>query len=301
MKLHAFVHNEWMALVVAQLVRLDAPVSAVVAVASMRRQWCNLAGNRALPLGSEGGPAPDAVLVGVGAPAADEQAHVSRIVLRVLTEDGVSVDDPLRWSVLNGHRQLVVALQNLPPAKVDVPGDYFAVAVAVAAAVRRMLDDVDLTEAGEPEPAPLGPVLSLDRRTLLIDWTAPAERVVRTVRAGQSHLTAAWTYLDGFPVSVGKARIWATVDQNVAPGTIVRSGDATIVQTGRGQVRVAAITDMIGPIQPIRLTPGMRFGIDPVEEIVALRGRVADLEQVVSWLTRERGREPVVAAVPAEP
>lgn len=297
MKLHAYVHNEWMALVVSQLVRLDAPVSAVVAADGVRRQWRRLAGDRPLPH-EDGDPAPDAVLVGAGAPPGDERPRPPRIVLRLLSEDGVPVDDPLRWSVLNGHRQLVVSLHDLPPLKVDGCCDYFATAVNVAVAVRRMLDEVDPAAVDEPESASPGPVLSLDRRTLLVDWTAPAERVVRTVRAGEPRLSAAWTYLDGFPVSIGKARIWVTDDQNVAPGTIVRGGDATVVQTGHGQVRVADVTDMIGPIRPDRLTPGMRFGIDPVEEVVALRGRVADLEQVVRWLTRDRDRGPVVTSAP---
>jgi hypothetical protein len=268
-------------------------VSAVVPVEGMRRQWLELAGDRPLPLDADGAP-PDAVLAGAGAPVADGP----RLVLRVTCEDGMPVDDPLRWSVLNGHRRLVVSLCDLPPEKVDVPGDYFAAAVTVAVAVRRLLDDVDL--AGEREPDPPGPVLSLDRRALLIDWAAPAERVVRTVRAGEPRLTAAWTYLDGFPVSVGKARVSATDDQHVAPGTIVRCGDATIVQTGRGQVRVGAVSDMIGPIKPARLAPGMRFGVDPVEEVVALRGRIADLERVVGWLTRDqRAVAPPFLADPA--
>jgi Formyl transferase, C-terminal domain len=298
MRLHAYVHNEWTALVVSQLLRLNAPISAVAMVDGMHRQWHNL--SKELPHDEDGEP--DAMLVGAGAPAADDRADPARLVIHIATEDGVPVDDPLRWSVLNANRQLVLCLRGLPPAKVDVCDDYFGTAVNVALVVRPMLDEVKLAEVVEPEVAQPGPVLTLDRHVLRIDWMASAKRVVRTVRAGEPRLTAAWTHLNGFPVSVGKAWVWGLADQNVAPGTIVRSGgDATVVQTGHGQVRIAEVTDIIGPLQPVRLAPGMRFGIDLVEDIVTLRGRVADLEQVVRLLTRDRDRVPVVVPVRVDP
>ena len=297
MRLLAFVHNEWTALLAAELVGGSAPVVAVRTTEEMRRPWQRQKAATLVPV-ADGPPAVDAVLAGRGAPLDDLPPEITRLVVAMDCEDGVAVDDPLRWSVLNGYRTVRLHLRG-STVLVDIAGHGYGAAVtAVAAAVLSMLDDVSgldglgsTADVAAPADAPAAVALPVDRAHLMIDWSAPADQVARRVLAGADAITAAWTYLDGFPVSIGAAEAIAGRDHNVAPGTVVdRDGAWVTVQTGGGQVRISGVRDVVGPIKPALLRPGLLLGPDLVTEVVSLRGRVADLERVLDWLVGERDR-----------
>jgi hypothetical protein len=210
----------------------------------------------------------------------------------------VPVDDGLRWALLNGYDAVDVTIHLADPAfrtvheldstRVSVNGQSYGAATStIGAALWKLVRNADLDTTGRTFAVD-GLTLPIDRRALRIQWSASADEIARRVLAGADGPTSAWTYVDGFEVTIRSASVVGADHHNLAPGTIVRHDDGqVVVQTGCGQVRVGGVHDMIGELGLSLLRPGLRFGIDPAEALRRLQCRVADMEQTVQWLANE--------------
>lgn len=107
----------------------------------------------------------------------------------------------------------------------------------------------------------------IDKREARIDWSDPAERVDRVVRAGVGRLPA-WSELDGGRLRILKARPLDR-EPGAAPGTILAAApDRIEVACGRGTLEVEAVQLPGGAALPVRdvvngrpalFSPGKRF------------------------------------------
>lgn len=182
----------------------------------------------------------------------------------------------------------------LAEARVELPDQDYAAGVSAAAGQLAALLSV-ARESREPPPGHLESVLPLplDRLALRIDWTAPAIAVARLVRSGAGRLTPAWTYLNGYPVSMQAAQPVPMTPSTLTPGTVIRcESSAVVVQAGSEAVRVSQIRDALGALPMTVFRPGLRFGIDHDEEWRTMRRRVADLECIVNWLLSGQRADP---------
>jgi Formyl transferase, C-terminal domain len=323
MKLLSVVHDEWSAAITDRLA--DSGLVGVVAPTDYgaERLWgkCPMAAR----LGQIEPPAPGAEpLTGVdevlvyGRPALPDWISsalgpVPWFQVTAAGESGLVISDPVHWCLRHGQPDFRLRLHRsgadlpdtpvLAEARVELPSQDYAAGISTAADQLAALLPV-AREAGEPPPGRAGSLdpLPLDRLALRIDWAASADAVSRLVRSGAGRLTSAWTYLNGYPVSIEAAQPVRMAPSTVAPGTVIRGeSSGVIVQTGSGMVRVSQIRDALGPLPMTAFRPGLRLGIDHDEELRTLRRRVADLECTVMWLLSGQGADPGGPEPPSRP
>lgn len=130
-------------------------------------------------------------------------------------------------------------------------------------------------------PEPQGPRQSLADR---LDWDRPAHAIVNLVRAWGHPAPGARTWWAGGPLTVSQASI-VDGDALSPPGTVLAVDSAGVVVAAADRaVRVTGLRDIIGPVAPQQIQTGQRLGLDPVDEVVDLRRRIVDLENIVALL-----------------
>jgi hypothetical protein len=305
MKYVAAVDSAWGAQAVHRMSTSGLPASAVVMTSpELRRMWGRLDPDHAVALFDRLDtlpPDPGTVLfVGADGPewAAETETAYRRIMVTVVAAAPYRLGDPVQWAVLTGAPlRLDIAdvdeklghLCCLAAADLLVDGlAYAEVAALIAETLVRLVQSPELpASACRPDCRPAVPAPSASE-SLILDWAAEAEQIVRTVRASVPDVAPARTWLRDFPVSIGGARIHDHARPPLPPGTVLESSsDQIIVTTGSGLVAISGIRDLIGPLDPGLLAPGLRLGVDPQAEVLSLRRRVSDLEEVVTWLARD--------------
>lgn len=116
----------------------------------------------------------------------------------------------------------------------------------------------------------------------LIDWAAPVQDVYRLIRACSHPYPGAFTYYEDERVVVWRAKPHGRADHFGTLGQVLRvDGEAgLLVQAGDGLLWLTDMTDGDGaPLSPERFRVGMRLGVDLVERVAALEGRVRALER----------------------
>lgn len=206
------------------------------------------------------------------------------------------------WAILNGENEVVLTIHEMSEGLDEGPvyakdrfeltpstyvGDiYDWLHEAVPAAFESVLAAID--GAGlEPVPQPTEPSWSLRvyprlPRDGLIDWTKPAEDLARLVRASAEPFEGAFTYLDGNPVRVWRARPQPLSEPSLgAAGQVTRlwpdTGEVGVL-SGDGQLLLAEIE--VGGIRrrasELVRSARARFGLDLPAELERLRARLDD-------------------------
>jgi hypothetical protein len=310
MKLLSVVHDDWSAAMTERLAASRLICAVAVADEAANRLWRKCPAAKHLDhlaepeVDAEGLGAVDEVLV-FGRPILPRWipsalASVGWIQVTAACEDGLVVSDPVHWCIRHAQRSFHLRLHrsgpDLPEAPtlaetlVHLPGlDYQDSLAAVAESLAVLLSAARTAETPPGEYSATFDPFPLDRLKLRIDWAAPAEVVIRLIRSGAGRVTPAWTYLNGFPVSIGAGDAVEMEPCTLAAGTIVRRDTAgVVVQTGTGMVRISQVRDALGPLPITTLRLGLRLGIDAEEDLRMLRRRVADLERTVQWMLTER-------------
>ena len=303
------VHDEWSAGISARLADSGLVEAVAVIDADAGKIWQKSAAAARLRALTEAAPEGELAAVETvllwGRPAlapwlTGSMPAASWITVAATGEDGLTASDPVYWALRHDRREVRIRLIRSGPdlrnpsavgeTTVDLTGaDYQQGLDAVANGVARVFRDAPAAPPAESAPSGRPAVLPLDGLSYRVDWTTTAESVTRQIQAASGRPTAAWTYLNGFPVSLGSAEIVEPASTGPAAGTILRCRpDGAVVQAGAGTVRIGNVRDAVGPLRNTTLRPGLRFGIDAQEEIRSLWRRIADLERTVQWLLAER-------------
>ncbi|NRQ37367.1 hypothetical protein HII36_36855 [Nonomuraea sp. NN258] len=296
----------WSALLAARLLGLGVSIGALAPGSDgVRRLWSRLPGTGSVQVLDGDGPAAPVkrVLLADDGPVppwvtAEEDPAVVRLVIGLGDAAAPMPGDALRWAILSGAGELPVRLttvdrelrqvSSVAVSSVPVSGLGYAqaaerVAEAVAGGLESVGDPSGDGRARHPFAGRFTPAAALD-----IDWAAPAERIVRLVRAGIPELAPTRTWVEDVELFPGRARV-LDGPALLPPGTITAGDSAEIVvSAGDGLVGLSEIRDVIGPIGHDLLPPGRRLGLDQAAELVRLRRRVRDLEEVARWLAEDR-------------
>jgi len=195
---------------------------------------------------------------------------------------------PIARAILEGDRITGVTIMQMDEGwdtgpillqATEVIGDHDTAASLhdrlAARGAKLLVEALDRLEHGELRPVaqpPTGATLAprLDKEEGLVDWTAPAARIERQVRAF-TPWPGAYTTLEGRRVRLVEARVEPEPRPGVEPGEIAgvdtRSG-ALLVGCGAGSVlRLLRVQPEAGRVMTgldlangLRLTPGRRFG-----------------------------------------
>ncbi|MFI6316854.1 hypothetical protein ACIBG8_05010 [Nonomuraea sp. NPDC050556] len=190
--------------------------------------------------------------------------------------------DPLAWAILAHEPSLLLELRdphNVTSFKVELDGkDGDVLADEIAARVDGLLGSGVSTHT--PHAALLWPP-EWDE----IGWERPTRDIHATIRAARLPGRTAWTRHDGVKLAIGTGAQQTGTVPACPPGTVLaRQGDGLVVRTGDGALVVSGLRDLIGPVSPDTVPVGARLGGDPAAELIELRARVRDLEQVVGRL-----------------
>ena len=188
---------------------------------------------------------------------------------------------PVERAILAGDTETGVCLMDVA-SEIDAGAVYRRRSVAIrpdesAGELRARLCEMgvglllDALSEGFGDPVPQSGEMTwadkISPSELRIDWTAPAEHVLRLVRVG-----GAWTTFRGRRLKVLKARLAAGAGQPDAAGTILRlalssDGPAVRVATGRGLVELLTVQSEGRAAAPARdwvngarISGGERFG-----------------------------------------
>ncbi len=114
-----------------------------------------------------------------------------------------------------------------------------------------------------------------------IDWSQPAERVDRLVRAASRPYPGAFTYEQGQKVVVWRAQRYERHDHVGTLGQVVRiDAPGLLVQCGEGLLWLTELSDERGAARPASsFRVGQRFGCGLLARLDALESRVRDLER----------------------
>lgn len=319
------VHDEWSAAVTDRLVARGMVGLVTVANADAQKAWGGHPRAKTVRLVTEatvtGGEREfvdvDSVLVW-GLPSvprwlSSATPGAAWYQVTAICQGGMVVSDPVHWCIRHGQSTFRLSLHrsgpdvSWGPVAVEVPvglsGSGYADGVdEVADRVEQAMSEHRAGAAETRDPTVVDPTVAdpataadgtatmdpfpLDRSALRVDWSASADVVARHIRSGIGRMTPAWTYLKHFPVSIGAVELVDAAPCELPAGTIVRRDRAgVVVQTGSGMVHVAQVRDAVGVLPLKTLRPGLRFGIDPHEELRMLWRRVSDLERTVQWLS----------------
>ena len=162
---------------------------------------------------------------------------------------------PIEWAIIGGLTRTGVTIiqldagmdsgpilhqipEDLPP---ELTGGELAAHLAEVGA-EALIEALALLERGAIHPRAQDPARAtfapkLTREHARIDWSAPAERVARLVRALDPK-PGAWTELEGRVVKLFGV---AVTEGRGAPGEVLRAENSLLVATGAGAVRLEEV------------------------------------------------------------
>jgi hypothetical protein len=238
-------------------------------------------------------------------PGSPEPVREQVPVLTVRAEHPGLPADPIARAILN-RAGCPVRLERpgRPAHRIEVPtagATAAQVAVHLADACGPLLQPAQRGSAARSTPVqfrlPTAESLPWPASWDEIDWTQDARTVAALIRATALPGRGAWTWWGPIRLGVGGvAEADRAPDPGVPAGTVLAPAG---VATGAGAVRLTALTDGIGPLDPGQVTAGERLGLHPAQELVVVRHRLAELENAVALLVERAGL--LVPAVPSAP
>jgi UDP-4-amino-4-deoxy-L-arabinose formyltransferase/UDP-glucuronic acid dehydrogenase (UDP-4-keto-hexauronic acid decarboxylating) len=166
---------------------------------------------------------------------------------------------PVNWVLIHGERETgvtlhhmvakadagdIVAQRRVPIAEDDTAATLYGKLTIAAAELLRATYPRLLAGTAPRTPQDHSQATTFGGRTPadgLIDWTQSARQIANLVRAVTHPYPGALTHWRGMPLLIWQARVDDGDINGPAPGTVVQSGGALIVQTGGGRLCVQRV------------------------------------------------------------